>query len=69
MKEQYPAGSRIVLEYMGDDPHPIASGTKGTVRIVDDLGTVHCNFDNGRRLGLIPGEDSFYIIEGGDIDG
>jgi hypothetical protein len=36
-------------------------GTKGTVRIVDDMGTVHCDFDNGRRLGLIPGEDSFRI--------
>lgn len=23
------------------------------------MGTVHCDFDNGRRLGLIPGEDSF----------
>jgi hypothetical protein len=24
---------------------------------VDDIGTVHCNFENGRRLGLVPGED------------
>ena len=60
MKEQYPPGTRIVLDYMGDDPRPIPPGTKGTVRIVDDMGTVHCNFDNGRRLGLIPGEDSFH---------
>lgn len=68
MKEQYPAGTRIELDYMGDDPHPIAPGTRGTVRIVDDMGTVHCNFDNGRRLGLFPGEDSFHIIEGGNVD-
>jgi len=47
---------------MGDDPRPIEPGTKGTVRIVDDMGTVHCDFDNGRRLGLVPGEDSFHII-------
>ena len=60
MKEQYPPGTRIVLDYMGDDPRPIPPGTKGTVRIMDDMGTVHCNFDNGRRLGLIPGEDSFH---------
>jgi hypothetical protein len=63
MKEQYPAGTRIVLDFMGDDPHPIPSGSKGTVRVVDDMGTVHCNFDNGRRMGLIPGEDSFHILK------
>lgn len=63
LKKKYPAGTRIVLDYMGDDPRPIAPGAKGTVRVVDDMGTVHCDFDNGRRLGLIPGEDSFHTIE------
>ena len=62
MKEQYPAGTRIELDYMGDDPTPIEPGTRGTVRVVDDMGTVHCDFDNGRRLGLVPGEDSFHAI-------
>ena len=62
MKDTYPPGTRIELDVMGDDPRPIAPGTKGTVRIVDDMGTVHCNFDNGRRLGLVPGEDSFHAI-------
>lgn len=62
-KEMYPEGTRIELISMGDDPRPIPSGTKGTVRVVDDMGTVHCDFDNGRRLGLIPGEDSFRKIE------
>lgn len=62
MKEQYLPGTRIQLDYMGDDPRPIEPGTKGTVRTVDDMGTVHCDFDNGRRLGLVPGEDSFHII-------
>ena len=61
MKETYPAGTRIVLDFMGDDPRPIEPSTKGTVRIVDDMGTVHCDFDNGRRLGLVPGEDSFHV--------
>ena len=62
MKEQYPPGTRIQLEHMGNEPRPIAPGTRGTVRIVDDIGTVHCDFDNGRRLGLIPGEDSFHKV-------
>ncbi len=63
LKQRYPAGTRIMLDRMGNDPRPIEPGTKGTVRIVDDAGTVHCNFDNGRSLGLIPGEDSFHKIQ------
>lgn len=64
MKQEYPAGTRIVLDFMGDDPRPIKSGSQGTVRVVDDMGTVHCDFDNGRRMGLIPGEDSFHKLQG-----
>lgn len=58
-KVTYPAGTRVMLLHMGDDPRPIPDNTRGTVVCVDDIGTVHCNFDNGRRLGLVPGEDSF----------
>ena len=61
-KEMFKPGTRIQLNYMGDDPRPIPPGTRGTVRIVDDMGTVHCDFDNGRQLGLIPGEDSFRAL-------
>ena len=63
IKQRYPEGTRICVDSMGDDPRPIESGTKGTVIWVDDIGTVHCNFDNGRRLGLIVGEDSFHVIQ------
>lgn len=62
LKDQYPPGTRIELDFMGDDPRPIPPGTRGTVRVVDDMGTVHCDFDNGRRLGLIPGEDCFRAV-------
>ncbi len=62
LQRMYPPDTRIVLERMGDDPRPIPPGTTGTVHIVDDMGTVHCNFDNGRRLGLIPGVDQFRIL-------
>ena len=27
-----------------------------------DIGTVHCVFDNGRTLGVIPGVDDFHIV-------
>lgn len=58
-KKAYPPGTRIMLLSMGNDPNPVESSTRGTVKAVDDIGTVHCSFDNGRSLGLIPGEDSF----------
>ena len=62
LKKAYPSGTRIVLNFMGDDPNPIESGTRGTVAVVDDIGTVHCDFDNGRKLGLIEGEDDFRAL-------
>ncbi len=63
MKARYPKGTRICLDSMENDPHPIPPGTKGTVEFVDDMGTVFCKFDNGRSFGVIPGEDSFHKIQ------
>ena len=60
MRKQFPKGTRIVVDYMGNDPNPIAVGTKGTVIAVDDIGTLHCEFDNGRCLGLLYGEDVYH---------
>lgn len=62
LKEAYPKGTRVVLNSMSDDPRPIECGTRGTVKFVDDIGTVHCEFDNGRSLGLIDGEDDFRAL-------
>lgn len=58
-REMYPEGTRILLLHMGDDPRPVEDDMRGTVMFVDDMPTVHCKFDNGRQLGIIPGEDSF----------
>ena len=62
-KEMYPKGTRIELISMDDPYAPIEAGTKGTVVYVDGMGTLHMKWDNGRTLGLIPGEDSFKVIE------
>ncbi len=59
-KKQYPPGTRICLDSMGDDPVP--SGAKGTVIAVDDIGSLHCEFDNGRSLGICPEVDRFHKI-------
>lgn len=59
---KYPVGSRIELESTIEDIHPIEVGTKGTIKAVDDLGTIHVLFDNGRLLGVIPQEDNFRLL-------
>ena len=48
---------------MENDPQPIPSGTMGTVVAVDDMGQLIMKWDNGRGLSLIPGEDSFHVVQ------
>lgn len=37
-------------------------GDLGTITLVDDLGTVHVQWDRGMSLGLIPGEDAWKLL-------
>ena len=62
-KAAYPEGTRLMLLHMDDAHAPVPEGTRGTVKHVDDLGQIHMQWDNGRTLGLIPGEDNFKVIE------
>ena len=66
-KLNYPPGTRLELIEMGDDPRPVASGTRGTVKVVDDMGSIHMQWDNGRTLALIPGEDRFRKLTPAEI--
>ena len=62
LRQRYPEGTRICVDSM-DDYCPIESGTCGTVEFVDDAGTLHCKFDNGRTLGVIPDVDDFHVVK------
>ncbi len=46
MKKNYPIGTRILLIHMDDPYSPVPDNTKGTVQFVDDIGDIHCVFDN-----------------------
>lgn len=59
MKRFYPPGTRVLLNHMDDPYAPVPPGTKGTIQFVDDIGQLHMNWDNGRTLALVPGEDDF----------
>lgn len=64
IKEMYPKGTRIKLNYMNDD-YAVPSGTLGTVDFVDDAGQIQMTWDNGRTLALEYGVDSFEVINKG----
>ena len=66
-KKMYPEGTRIELLSMSNDPRPVASGTRGTVTLVDDIGQLQVVFDDGRLLGVVPGEDSFRVLTQSEI--
>ena len=63
IKKKYPPGTRIELISMKDPYSPVPPGTRGTVQMVDDAGTIHPKFDNGRTLGIIVGEDEFMVLD------
>lgn len=63
LRQRYPKGTRICLDSMENDPFPIPSGSKGTVKCVDDAGNILMKWDSGRSLSLIFGEDRFHVIQ------
>ena len=63
LREQYPAGTRVELIYMNAPYNrKLVPGCQGTVRWVDDMGTMHVSWGCGSSLGLIPGEDAWQKI-------
>lgn len=63
LREQYPKGTRVELLHM-DDPYntKLIPGCKGTVRFVDDIGTIHVQWDCGSSLGVVYGKDAYRNI-------
>ena len=59
LRTTYPPGTRVKLIKMDDMQAP-PKGTLGTVRGVDDAGSIMVSWDNGSGLSVVYGED---IIE------
>ena len=55
-RRQYPSGTRVELIRMNDEQAPPV-GTRGTVRGVDDIGSIMVAWDNGSGLNVVYGED------------
>ena len=63
IRTQYPVGCRVELVRM-DDPQAPPVGTKGTVRYVDDIGSLGIAWDNGSSPQVVYGEDLCRKLEG-----
>ncbi|MEA4822112.1 MAG: DUF4314 domain-containing protein, partial [Erysipelotrichales bacterium] len=56
IRKDYPVGLRIELVRMDDVQAP-SIGTKGTVKGVDDIGSIMVAWDNGSSLNIVYGKD------------
>ena len=64
IRQQYTRGVRVELTKM-NDPYrtDLVPGCRGTVRFVDDMGTIHVRWDIGSSLGVVYGEDTCKLIK------
>jgi hypothetical protein len=56
-------GKRVRLINCTDPYTKLVHGDEGVVTSVDSFGTVHVDWDNGSRLGLVYREDDFALVE------
>lgn len=63
IKDTYKEGMNVKLIKMYDFANDLVTGTVGVITAVDDIGTIHVNWNNGSTLGLVIGTDEFEVIE------
>jgi len=63
LKDYYNPGTRVMLIRMSDPYTNLRQGDRGTVTLVDDIGTIHVNWDCGSSLGVVFGEDECRRID------
>jgi len=63
LKEYYTPGTRVMLIRMSDPYTNLRQGDRGTVTMVDDIGTIHVNWDRGSTLGVVFREDECRRLE------
>ena len=61
LRERFPQGARVELLRM-DDPQAPPIGTKGTMRGVDDTGSIMVAWDGGGSLHVLYGIDECRIV-------
>jgi hypothetical protein len=64
LRKYYPRGTKVKLLAM-DDPQAPPVGTLGEILGVDDAAQLLVRWETGSSLSLIPGVDSFRIMQKG----
>ena len=65
LRERIPRGTRVELVKMDDFQAP-PPGTRGTVREVDDIGSIMVSWDTGSSLSVAYGEDVCRVVSEDD---
>lgn len=65
LRKEYPKGTLVKLVKMESEPRPLEEGAIGVVESVDDIGTLHVRWNDGRQLGLVYGIDQYLKEKGG----
>ena len=68
LREYYKSGARVMLIRMSDPYTNLRQGDRGTVSFVDDIGSIHVNWDRGSSLAVLFGEDSVVKIEENELE-
>ena len=68
LKEYYTPGTRVMLIRMRDPYTNLRQGDRGTVSFVDDIGSIHVNWDSGGNLAVLFREDQCMKIEEGELE-
>ena len=66
LRKRYPVGCRVELVSMNDPYNrTLVPGCRGTVKGVDDMATIHVQWDCGSSLGVAYGEDYCRRVDDG----
>ena len=68
LREYYTPGTRVMLIRMRDPYSDLRQGDRGTVSFVDDIGSIHVNWDRGGNLAVLFGEDQCVKIKEGELE-
>ena len=64
LREEYTEGCRVELTKMNDPFRTdLVPGCRGTVKFVDDTGSIHVSWDIGSSLAVVYGEDACRKLE------
>ena len=63
IKKEWPVGTKVVLDTMEDPYREMPVGLKGEVTGVDDIGTIHVNWENGSSLGVVLPVDRIHKLK------